>query len=232
MKLKEIMSNIQLKNISVDEIGEDHLFTSIATPLRPDAFEMSDDEKIAIISEHFREIMHTLGLDLNDESLNGTPLRVAKMYVKELFSGLNPENAPSITLFENNYKYGEILVERDISFYSNCEHHFVPIVGKVHVGYIASKNVIGLSKLHRIVNHYARRPQVQERMTMQIGEALKNALKTNDVAVVVDADHFCVSSRGIADQSSSTVTSYFDGAFGNLLKREEFLSLIKLKNTP
>ncbi|MFN8431117.1 MAG: GTP cyclohydrolase I FolE [Spirosomataceae bacterium] len=224
------MSNTQLKNISIDEIGEDHLFTSISTPLRPDAFEMSDEEKIAVIAEHFREIMHTLGLDLNDESLNGTPLRVAKMYVQELFSGLKPENAPSITLFENNYKYGEILVERDISFYSNCEHHFVPIVGKVHVGYIASKNVIGLSKLHRIVNYYARRPQVQERMTMQIGEALKKALKTNDVAVVVDADHFCVSSRGIADQSSSTVTSFFDGAFGNVLKREEFLSLIKLKN--
>ena len=137
---------------------------------------------------------------------------------------------PSVTLFDNNYKYDEILVERDISFYSNCEHHFVPIIGKVHVGYVSSGNVIGLSKLHRIVNYYARRPQVQERLTMQIGNALKEALKTEDIAVVVDADHFCVSSRGIADQSSSTVTSYFEGVFNTPSKREEFLQLVKLKD--
>lgn len=231
MKPKEIMSNTQLKNLTQeDHHGDDHIMSNIATPLRPDAFEMDDEEKIKVIAAHFSEIMHTLGLDLEDESLKGTPGRVAKMYVKELFSGLKPENEPSITLFDNHYKYGEILVERDISFYSNCEHHFVPIVGKVHIGYISSGRVIGLSKLHRIVNYYARRPQVQERMTMQIGNALKIALHTNDVAVVVDADHFCVSSRGIADQSSSTVTSFFEGAFNNVLKREEFLSLVKLKS--
>jgi GTP cyclohydrolase IA len=224
------MLNTQLKAIHDQEMGDDHIMTNIATPLREDAFDMADDQKIEIIAEHFREIMHTLGLDLNDDSLKGTPRRVAKMYVQELFSGLNPDNMPSITLFDNNYKYDEILVERDISFYSNCEHHFVPIVGKVHIGYISSGNVIGLSKLHRIVNHYARRPQVQERLTIQIGNALKEVLKTDDIAVVVDADHFCVSSRGIADQSSSTVTSYFEGAFNNALKKEEFLSLIKLKN--
>ncbi|WP_255079124.1 GTP cyclohydrolase I FolE [Lacihabitans sp. CCS-44] len=230
MKLKETMLNTQLKAIHDQEIGDDHIMTNIATPLRKDAFDMSDDQKIEVIAGHFKEIMQTLGLDLTDDSLMGTPKRVAKMYVKELFSGLNPENMPSITLFDNNYKYDEILVERDISFYSNCEHHFVPIVGKVHIGYISSGNVIGLSKLHRLVNHYARRPQVQERMTIQIGNALKEALKTDDIAVVVDADHFCVSSRGIADQSSSTVTSFFEGAFNNALKKEEFLSLIKLKN--
>ncbi len=211
------MLNTQLKAIVDQEIGDDHIMTNISTPLREDAFDMSDEQKIEIIAEHFKEIMYTLGLDLNDDSLKGTPKRVAKMYVKELFSGLNPENMPSITLFDNNYKYDEILVERDISFYSNCEHHFVPIVGKVHIGYISSGNVIGLSKLHRLVNHYARRPQVQERMTIQIGNALKEALKTDDIAVVVDADHFCVSSRGIADQSSSTVTSFFEGAFNNAL---------------
>ncbi|HLO43187.1 MAG TPA: GTP cyclohydrolase I FolE [Leadbetterella sp.] len=230
MKPKETMLNTQHNTIHDHEIGEDHIMTNISTPLREDAFDISDEQKIETIAEHFREIMLTLGLDLNDDSLKGTPKRVAKMYVKELFSGLNPENMPSITLFDNNYKYGEILVERDISFYSNCEHHFVPIVGKVHIGYISSGNVIGLSKLHRMVNHYARRPQVQERMTIQIGNALKEALKTDDIAVVVDADHFCVSSRGIADQSSSTVTSFFEGAFNNALKKEEFLSLIKLKN--
>jgi GTP cyclohydrolase IA len=224
------MLNTQLKAIQDQEIGDDHIMTNISTPLRADAFDVPDDQKIEIIAEHFKEIMQTLGLDLTDDSLKGTPKRVAKMYVKELFSGLNPDNMPSITLFDNNYKYDEILVERDITFYSNCEHHFVPIVGKVHIGYISSGNVIGLSKLHRLVNHYARRPQVQERMTIQIGNALKEALKTDDIAVVVDADHFCVSSRGIADQSSSTVTSFFEGAFNNALKREEFLSLIKLKN--
>jgi GTP cyclohydrolase IA len=152
------------------------------------------------------------------------------MYVKEIFKGLNPENMPAMTLFDNNYQYGEMLVERDITFYSNCEHHFVPIVGKVHIAYISSGKVIGLSKLHRIVNHYARRPQVQERLTIQIGNALKEALQTDDIAVIVDADHFCVSSRGIADQTSSTVTSYFEGTFKNQGKKDEFLQIIKLKD--
>jgi GTP cyclohydrolase IA len=211
-------------------IGDDHAFTNIKTPLRSDAFELSDEAKIEKISASFYDIMHTLGLDLKDESLKGTPGRVAKMYVKELFSGLKPENTPAMTLFNNEYQYGEMLVERNISFFSNCEHHFVPIVGKVHVAYISSGKVVGLSKLHRIVNYYARRPQVQERLTMQIGNALREALGTDDVAVIVDADHFCVSSRGIADQTSSTVTSFYDGAFAEVPKREEFLSLIKLED--
>lgn len=230
MKLKEIMLNTQLKSDIDQQIGDDHVLTNIATPLRADAFELDDDAKIEIIQKHFKEIMHTLGLDMTDESLQGTPKRVAKMYVKELFSGLKPDNMPAMTLFENEYKYSEMLVERDITFYSNCEHHFVPIVGKVHVAYISSGKVIGLSKLHRIVNFYARRPQVQERLTIQIGNALKEALGTENVAVVVDADHFCVSSRGIADQSSSTVTSYFEGVFKNAAKKEEFLQLVKLKD--
>jgi GTP cyclohydrolase IA len=211
-------------------IGDDHAFTNIATPLRVDAFELTDDEKIEKISASFFDIMHTLGLDLTDESLKGTPKRVAKMYVKELFSGLKPENMPAMTLFNNEYQYGEMLVERNISFFSNCEHHFVPIVGKVHVAYISSGKVVGLSKLHRIVNYYARRPQVQERLTMQIGNAIRESLGTDDVAVIIDADHFCVSSRGIADQTSSTVTSFYEGQFNGSEKREEFLRLIKLED--
>jgi GTP cyclohydrolase IA len=222
------MLNTQTENDQ--NIGDDHALTNIKTPLRADAFELTDEAKIEKISASFYDIMHTLGLDLTDESLKGTPGRVAKMYVKELFSGLKPENIPAMTLFNNEYQYGEMLVERNISFFSNCEHHFVPIVGKVHVAYISSGKVVGLSKLHRIVNYYARRPQVQERLTMQIGNALREALGTDDVAVIVDADHFCVSSRGIADQTSSTVTSFYDGAFAEISKREEFLSLIKLED--
>jgi GTP cyclohydrolase IA len=222
------MLNTQTENDQ--NIGDDHIFTNIATPLRADAFVLNDDEKIEKIATSFYDIMHTLGLDLNDESLKGTPNRVAKMFVKELFSGLNPESMPAMTLFNNDYQYGEMLVERNISFFSNCEHHFVPIVGKVHIAYVSSGKVVGLSKLHRIVNHYARRPQVQERLTIQIGNALREALGTDDVAVIVDANHFCVSSRGIADQTSSTITSFYDGAFNETPKREEFLNLIKLED--
>jgi GTP cyclohydrolase IA len=228
LKQKEIMLNTQTENDQ--NIGDDHIFTNIATPLRADAFVLNDDEKIEKIATSFYDIMHTLGLDLNDESLKGTPNRVAKMFVKELFSGLNPESMPAMTLFNNDYQYGEMLVERNISFFSNCEHHFVPIVGKVHIAYISSGKVVGLSKLHRIVNHYARRPQVQERLTIQIGNALREALGTDDVAVIVDANHFCVSSRGIADQTSTTITSFYDGAFNETPKREEFLKLIKLED--
>lgn len=231
MKPKETMSNIPHKSDEwLEALGEAHALTSYDTPLRPDAFQLGEEEKIDQIAAHFHSIMEILGLDLQDDSLQGTPRRVAKMYVKEIFSGLNPENFPAITLFENPYQYGEILVERDIHFHSNCEHHFVPIVGHVHVGYMSSGKVIGLSKLHRIVNHYARRPQVQERMTIQIGRALQEALETQDVAVIVDADHMCVSSRGIKDQSSSTVTSFFEGAFSDAEKRSEFLRLIELKH--
>jgi GTP cyclohydrolase I len=213
---------------SIDEIGENHLSSNPETPLREDAFELDDDTKIEMIETHFREIMHILGLDLLDESLRGTPHRVAKMYVKETFSGLNPENKPTMTLFTNDYHYNEMLVEKNIQFYSNCEHHFVPIIGKAHIAYISSGKVIGLSKLHRIVNYYARRPQVQERMTMQIGDALKSALMTEDVAVLIDADHQCVSSRGVADQTSSTITAYYGGVFKQQEKKTEFLKTLSI----
>ncbi len=232
MKQKEIMSNIQFKDKNlVNEIlldDQDHPFTKLETPLREDAFDLDDEEKIEIIEKHFKEIMLTLGLDLLDESLRGTPHRVAKMYVKELFSGLNPENEPAMTLFTNDYHYNEMLVEKNIQFYSNCEHHFVPIIGKVHIAYISSGKVIGLSKLHRIVNYFARRPQVQERLTMQIGNALKTALMTEDVAVLVDADHQCVSSRGVKDQTSSTITSFYGGVFKNEEKKGEFLKVLSV----
>ncbi|MGF1534321.1 MAG: GTP cyclohydrolase I FolE [Bernardetiaceae bacterium] len=212
-----------------DEIGDDHWSSALDTPMHENAFDLSDEEKIDRIEAKFQEIMDILGLDLTDDSLKGTPRRVAKMYIKEIFAGLNPQNKPAITLFENKYKYGEMLVERDISLYSNCEHHFVPIVGRAHVAYISSGKVIGLSKLHRIVDYYARRPQVQERLTNQIGVELKNILQTNDVAVVIDADHHCVASRGIQDTTSSTVTAYYDGKFLQENIRKEFLTYLKLK---
>lgn len=213
-----------------EEIGENHFSTSNETPIRNNAFELDDDAKIEGIAKHFKEIMNILGLDLQDDSLKGTPKRVAKMYVKELFNGLNPDNKPAITLFENSYKYNEILVEKDIKLYSNCEHHFVPIIGFAHIGYVSSGKVIGLSKLHRIVDYYARRPQVQERLTNQIAIALKDALDTEDVAVVIHADHQCVSMRGVKDQTSSTITSYFGGIFESAEKRNEFLNLVKVGN--
>ncbi len=210
-----------------DEVGEEHIGTSYDTPIRPDAFDIDDEEKIKIISRHFREIMHTLGLDLTDDSLKGTPGRVAKMYVKEIFKGLDPKNKPGISLFENKYQYNEMLVEKNITFYSNCEHHFVPIIGKAHVAYISSGKVIGLSKINRIVQYFAQRPQVQERLTIQIANELKSVLETEDVAVMIDATHMCVSSRGIKDQTSSTVTSEYSGAFADADKRNEFLKYVQ-----
>ncbi|MBK7149900.1 MAG: GTP cyclohydrolase I FolE [Bacteroidetes bacterium] len=207
----------------MEEIGDQHLMTNPDTPLREDAFALDDDLKIELIEEKFRDIMHILGLDLEDDSLKGTPHRVAKMYVKEIFSGLNPANKPQIALFENKYRYSEMLVEKDITFYSNCEHHFVPIIGKAHVAYISNGSVIGLSKINRIVQYYAKRPQVQERLTIQIANALKEALKTEDVAVVIDAHHLCVSSRGVQDNQSSTVTSSYSGQFEKEAVRKEFL---------
>jgi len=194
--------------------------------MRDDAFELDDKTKIEKISHHFKAIMDVLGLDLTDDSLKGTPIRVAKMYVKEIFSGLNPKNKPAITLFENKFRYDEMLVEKDITFYSNCEHHFVPIFGRAHVGYISAGKVIGLSKINRIVQYYAKRPQVQERLTMQIAEAIKTALKTEDVAVVIDATHMCVSSRGVGDTNSTTGTAYFSGKFKQKRTRKEFLNFI------
>lgn len=209
-----------------EEIGDEHIMTSVETPMREGAFDMSDDEKIAQIEYHFRQIMETLGLDLTDDSLKGTPKRVAKMYVQEIFSGLNPKNLPSVALFENKYQYNEMLVEKNISFYSNCEHHFVPIFGKAHVAYIANGQVIGLSKLNRIVQHFAKRPQVQERLTMQIAKEIQKLLGTEDVAVMIDAKHLCVASRGIKDDTSSTITSFYGGKFQEEVSRNEFLKYI------
>ena len=227
MKLNETTLNIPVNNI--DAIGDDHVSFSSETPLREDAFEMDDQLKIELIAKHFREIMHVLGLDLNDDSLKGTPNRVAKMYVEEIFSGLNPSNKPAVTLFENKYQYKQMLVEKDIQFYSNCEHHFVPIIGKVHVAYISSGKVVGLSKINLIVQFFAKRPQVQERMTVQIANELKEALQTEDVAVVIDASHMCVASRGVKDTSSSTTTAEYCGAFLNEATRQEFFKYLSLK---
>jgi GTP cyclohydrolase I len=233
MKQKETMLNtmgIEIARASYEEIGEEHVGTSLQTPLREDAFVMDDDLKVELIEKHFREIMHIMGLDLTDDSLKGTPHRVAKMYVKEVFSGLNPKNKPAAKLFENKYKYSEMLVEKDITFHSHCEHHFVPIYGKAHVAYISNGNVIGLSKINRIVQYYSKRPQVQERLTMQIGNELKEVLGTEDVAVIMDAYHMCVSSRGVNDTNSSTVTSFFSGKFEtDEQSRNEFLKYISLK---
>lgn len=211
-------------------MGDSHVGSSKETPLREDAFEMDDQLKIELIAKHFKEIMHVLGLDLSDESLRGTPLRVAKMFVNEHFKGLDPKNKPEATLFENTYQYEEMLVERDIEFYSTCEHHFVPIFGKAHVAYISSGQVIGLSKLNRIVDYFSKRPQVQERLTIQIAEELKQILKTEDVAVVMDAKHLCVASRGIKDTSSSTVTASYHGKFREMNTRAEFLKYIGISD--
>ncbi|KAB1064047.1 GTP cyclohydrolase I FolE [Salibacter halophilus] len=229
MKLQETLLNTaETKNghekEEIESIGDEHVSTSKETPLRSDAFDLTDEEKIQKIEHHFTEIMKTMGMDLNDDSLKGTPHRVAKMYIKEIFEGLNPENKPLIKLFENKYKYGEMLVEKNITVNSHCEHHFVPITGKAHVAYISNGHVIGLSKINRIVRYYSKRPQVQERLTEQIAEALKNILKTEDVAVVIDAHHMCVSMRGIEDKDCSTITSHFSGDFKkNDTLRNEFL---------
>jgi len=226
MKPNEILLNTPLNKMLHRENDLDHVGSSAETPLRADAFELSDEEKISIIAEHFQGIMETLGLDLNDDSLSGTPLRVAKMYVEEVFSGLKPDNKPVATLFENKFKYNEMIVEKDITFYSHCEHHFVPIYGKAHVAYISSSKVIGLSKINRIVQYFAKRPQVQERLTMQIGNELMSVLNTDHVAVVLDANHLCVSSRGVADVNSKTGTAFFHGKFQNDITKSEFLNYI------
>jgi GTP cyclohydrolase IA len=233
MKPSEILLNTQYEfndtlTFTDDEIGDDHIMTSVETPMHADAFKLSDAEKMAKIEYHFREIMHTMGLDLTDDSLKGTPHRVAKMYIKEIFSGLNPANKPKVALFDNKYRYYDMLVEKDITFYSNCEHHFVPIIGRAHVAYISSGRVIGLSKLNRIVQYFAKRPQVQERLTMQIAHELRDILGTDDVAVVIDAKHLCVSSRGVQDVNSSTVTAYYGGSFKDDSKKNEFLKYLQL----
>ncbi|WP_245780588.1 GTP cyclohydrolase I FolE [Lutibacter maritimus] len=212
----------------IDERGDDHVGSSAKTPLRADAFEISDEEKRNRIESSVRDILETLGMDLQDDSLKGTPRRVAKAFVNELFSGLNPANKPKLSTFDNNYKYGEMLVEKNITVYSTCEHHLLPIVGRAHVAYISNGNVIGLSKMNRIVDYFAKRPQVQERLTMQVVQALQEALGTDDVACVIDAKHLCVNSRGVRDIESSTVTSEFGGKFKDKDIRREFLDYIKM----
>ena len=212
------------------EQGDVHAASNASTtPLREDAFALTNAEKVKRIERSFRDIMLTLGLDLNDDSLAGTPHRVAKMYVEEIFSGLDPKNLPKAALFENKYQYGEMLVERDITVHSVCEHHFVPIIGKAHVAYISSGHVIGLSKINRIVRHFSKRPQVQERLTTEIANHLRRVLKTDDVAVVIDAKHYCVAMRGVEDSGSSTVTSAFSGAFTDAARRDEFLKYLTLR---
>lgn len=226
------MKDTLIKDIAemdIEHVGDMHLFSSADTPMRKDAFDKSDEEKMQIIEEKFAEIMHALGLDLTDDSLRGTPKRVAKMYVKEIFGGLNPDAAPKNSNFENKYNYTEMLVEKDITVYSTCEHHFLPIVGKAHVAYFSNGNVIGLSKMNRIVDYYAKRPQVQERMTIQVVKHLQEFLGTDDVACVIDAKHLCVNSRGIRDIQSSTVTGEFGGKFKDPQVKQEFLNYISMK---
>ncbi len=228
MRQKGISLNIQPTDAEED-LSEDHVGTSAETPMRADAFDLDDEEKIERIEKHFREIMTILGLDLTDDSLNGTPRRVAKMYVKEVFSGLNPKNRPHPRLFENKYNYDQMLVEKDITFYSHCEHHFVPIYGKAHVAYFSSGKVIGLSKINRIVQYFSKRPQVQERLTVQIGKEMQRVLQTEDIGVVIDANHMCVASRGVGDTNSKTGTAYFSGKFNDENIKREFLNYINSK---
>ena len=211
-----------------EDFGNDHLSASENTPLRAGAFDKSDEEKITDIKEHVHAIMDTLGLDLTDDSLKGTPNRVAKMFVKEIFGGLHPKNRPSASTFDNKYKYGEMLVEKNITLDSTCEHHRLPLVGKAHIAYISNGNVVGLSKMNRIVDYYAKRPQVQERLNIQIVRELQGVLGTQDVACVIDAKHLCVNSRGIRDIDSSTVTAEYGGAFKNEDRKKEFLDFLKL----
>ncbi|MEL4454695.1 GTP cyclohydrolase I FolE [Lutimonas vermicola] len=230
MKTNEnvLINGIKTNNVILnhDDIGDNHMLTGMDTPMKSTAFLISDEEKRERIAFHFTEIMDTLGLDLNDDSLKGTPERVAKMYIEEIFSGLDPKNKPEIALFENKYQYEQMLVEKNISFYSNCEHHFVPIIGKAHIAYISSGKVIGLSKLNRVVQYFAKRPQVQERLTNQIARELQKVLKTEDVAVIIDAKHLCVSSRGIKDDTSTTVTAYYGGVFNTHEKIVELQNFI------
>ncbi|QMU65130.1 MAG: GTP cyclohydrolase I FolE [Flavobacteriaceae bacterium] len=212
----------------MEEMGENHVGTSAKTPIRDDAFDMTDAEKIARIQENVKDILTTLGMDLDDDSLKGTPKRVAKAFVNEIFMGLDPKNKPNMSTFNNNYDYGEMLVEKNIVIYSTCEHHLLPIVGRAHLAYISNGKVIGLSKMNRIVEYYAKRPQVQERLTMQVVQAMQEALETQDVACIIDAKHLCVNSRGIKDIESSTVTSEFGGKFKNKEVKQEFLDYLKI----
>lgn len=222
-----LMKHMNSSNDALDEL--EHHSSAISTPLRDDAFEKSNEQKKEEIKKHFRAIMETLGMDLTDDSLQGTPKRVAEMMVDELFAGLHPDNKPKMSTFENKYKYGEMLVEKNIVVYSTCEHHFLPIVGRAHLAYISNGRVVGLSKMNRIVDHYAKRPQVQERMTRQVVQAMQEALGTQDVACVIDAKHLCVNSRGIRDIDSSTITAEYGGKFKDEGVKQEFLKLIQME---
>ncbi|WP_396157991.1 GTP cyclohydrolase I FolE [Flavobacterium sp.] len=219
--------NTSIEKELFELIGDNHQMTSAETPLRPDAFIKTDLQKMSTIEKHFHAIMEEMGLDMTDDSLKGTPHRVAKMFIQEIFSGLNPANKPKISVFENSYNYDKMLVEANISFNSTCEHHFLPIIGKAHIGYVSSGKVIGLSKLNRIVDYYSRRPQVQERLIMQIFNDLKSVLETDDVIVVMEAKHLCVSSRGIKDESSYTSTIQYGGIFNEKENRNDFFNLIQ-----
>jgi GTP cyclohydrolase I len=210
-----------------DLLGDDHMATSFDTPIRNDAFDILDEEKIAIIEKNVYNILDTLGMDLTDDSIKGTPKRVAKAWVNELFGGLNPQKMPKTSTFENKYSYNEMLVEKNITVYSTCEHHLLPIIGKAHVAYFSKGTVVGLSKMNRIVDYFAKRPQVQERLTMQVVRALQRALGTDDVACVIDAKHLCVNSRGIRDVDCSTVTAEFGGKFKEINIKREFLDYIR-----
>lgn len=227
-KNKQVLDDIASNNSSTDaeDLGDDHIGTAVQTPLRPDAFDLSDEEKIEKIEMHFSEIMQTLGLDLEDESLSGTPYRVAKMYVKEIFQGLNPKNRPDAKKFNNKYKYRDLVVVKNINVTSFCEHHFLPFLGKAHVAYKSSGRVIGLSKINRMVDYYSRRPQVQERLTLQIADELQGALETEDVAVFIESKHLCVSTRGIKDRESSTVTTEYRGEFKEEIAQQRFIDYI------
>ena len=223
MKLEDILKR------ELDSIGDDHHSSNQENPIREDAFDVSDAEKIKLIEVEVRDILEILGMDLTDDSLKGTPLRVAKMYVNEAFGGLNPKNKPIPSTFDNKYKYGEMLVEKNITLYSTCEHHLLPIIGLAHVAYVSNGTVVGLSKINRVVNYYSKRPQVQERLTIQVVKELQKILNTDDVACVIDAKHLCVNSRGINDIQSNTVTAEFGGKFKDLKFRRDFLDYIKLE---
>jgi GTP cyclohydrolase IA len=222
------MLNIRVSRDNEESDGDDHAYLgAMETPMRAGAFEKTDEEKIQLIKNHFADILDILGLDMTDDSLKNTPDRVAKMFVNEIFSGLNPANKPKMSQFENKYQYNQMLVEKDISLYSYCEHHLVPIIGKVHVAYISNGTVIGLSKINRLVQYFGRRPQVQERLTIQIAQGLSEALNTPHVAVFIEADHLCVASRGVRDTSSKTVTVEYLGKFKEEATKIEFLELIR-----
>ena len=220
--------NSKMNDDRIEEIGENHVATSAENPIRLDAFDISDEEKIVKIEKSVKDILQTLGMDLTDDSIQGTPKRVAKAFINEMFMGLNPKNKPKASTFDNNYNYGEMLVEKNIVLYSTCEHHLLPIIGRAHVAYISDGKVIGLSKMNRIVEYFSKRPQVQERLTMQIVQAMQEALGTQDVACVIDAKHLCVNSRGIKDIESSTVTSEFGGKFKEKETKKEFLQYLQM----